>query len=83
MSCEPSNACFAVSRCANLLPWKLEISETVSKQEQQQRNSRETKGDYICVYCIQPKECSNIVSDPKGESLMSKILGGMHKEKCG
>jgi hypothetical protein len=53
------------------------------KTRTQQRNSRETKGDYVCIYCIQPKECSNIGTDPNGESLVSKILGGMHKEKCG
>jgi hypothetical protein len=51
MSHEPSNACFAVSRCANLQPWKLEISGTISKQEHNKETPEKLKGT-IYVYTV-------------------------------
>ncbi len=51
MSCEPSNACFMVSRCANLQPWKLEILGNISKREHNKETPEKLKGT-IYVYTV-------------------------------
>jgi hypothetical protein len=49
MSPQPSNACFAVSRCVNLQPWKLEILWNISKQEHNKETPEKLKGTvYVC-----------------------------------
>jgi hypothetical protein len=53
MSRELSNACFAVSRCVNLQPWKLDIFGNISKQEHNKETPEKLKGTiymYILVY---------------------------------